>query len=301
MKCMSLDTTGWENQRAFLAVLREGSLSAAARALGVAQPTVRRRLDALERSVGVALFTRSPGGLSPTDAAHELAAHAETMAAAADAFSRAASGGADTMSGVVRISASVVIGALVLPQMLAGLRDAHPGVVFELSLTDKTEDLLRHEADIAIRMVQPTQAAIVATRVGRVELGMFATAEFLERHGTPQCLQDLSRFAMIGPDRNTNDLRALRGSGIDWRRGMSVCRTDNHLAQLGAIHAGLGIGICQKALAARNPALRQVLPGALAAGFDTWVTMHEDLRRVRRIRATFAHLVEQLTQYCALA
>jgi DNA-binding transcriptional LysR family regulator len=298
---MNLDTPGWENQRAFLAVLREGSLSAAARALGVAQPTVRRRLEALERSVGVALFTRSPSGLSPSEAARELATHAETMAAAADAFSRAASGGSDASTGVVRISASHVVGALVLPQMLAGLREAHPGLVFELSLSDKTEDLLRHEADIAIRMVQPTQAAIVATRVGRIALGLFATADYLARHGTPKSVDEIGRFTLIGPDRDGYDLRLMRQSGLDWRRGMIGCRSDSHLAQLGAIHAGLGIGICQKALAARNPSLVPVLPDHFDLGLDTWVTMHEDLRRVQRIRIVFTHLVEQLSQYCALA
>jgi len=289
----------WESQRAFLAVLREGSLSAAARALGVAQPTVRRRLDALERSIGVALFTRSPSGLSPTDAARELGAHAETMAAAADAFARAASADTDAASGTVRISASDVVGAEVLPVLLAGLRESQPGLVFELSLTNRVEDLLRHEADIAIRMVKPTQAAIVATRAGRVALGLFAKDTYLEKHGMPKGLDELPRFALIGPDRDSTDLRALRAAGLDLKRSMFGCRTDSHLAQLGAIRAGLGIGICQKGIARRDARLMPVLADVFSAGLETWVTMHEDLRRVKRVRSTFSYLVSALSAYCA--
>lgn len=298
MKCMSLNPLDWENQRAFLAVLREGSLSAAARALGVAQPTVRRRLEALERSIGVALFTRSPSGLSPTDAARELGGHAEAMAAAADAFARAASADTDAASGTVRITASDVVGAEVLPGLLAGLRDAQPGLVFELSLTNRNEDLLRHEADIAVRMVRPTQAAMVATRVGSVELGLFARADYLAKSGLPASLDELDRFALIGPDRETADLRALNALGLRLTRSKFSCRTDSQLAQLGAIRAGLGIGICQKAIARRDPSLVAVLPEAFSHGLETWVTMHEDLRRVRRVRATFAHLVSTFTAYC---
>ena len=292
---MSIDALDWENQRAFLAVLREGSLSAAARALGVAQPTVRRRLDALERSIGVALFVRSPGGLAPTDATRELGAHVETMAAAAEAFVRAASADTDAVSGTVRITASDVMGAEVLPAMLASLQRVQPGLVFELSLTNRIEDLLRHEADIAVRMVRPTQAAVVATRVGTVEIGMFARDDYVERHGLPDSLEDLGRFALIGPDRDTADLRAL---GIDRRRLKFGLRTDSHLAQLGAIRAGLGIGLCQKGIARSDPRLRAVLPHAFSHGFETWVTMHEDLRRVKRVRATFAHLAKALSAYC---
>src|SRR6187551_3318316 len=147
---MSID---WERQRAFLAVLSEGSLSAAARTLCVAQPTVRRRIEELEGALGVPLFTRSSGGLQPTEAALGLRDHAEAMALAADAFVRAGSAGAKEIAGSVRISASEVIAVEVLPPMLATLRTAHPRLVFELSPSNRNEDLLRREADIAIRMV----------------------------------------------------------------------------------------------------------------------------------------------------
>lgn len=296
---MNLDLTDWESQRAFLAVLRQGSLSGAARALNVAQPTVRRRLEALERSVGAALFTRSPTGLMPTEAARALGHYAEAMATAADAFTRAASADAGAASGTVRITASDVIGAEVLPAMLVDLRRAHPGLVLELQLSNRAEDLLSQEADIAVRMVRPAQAAIVAKRVGTVKLGLFAERAYLDEHGTPRAIDDLPRFALIGPDRETGELRALRAGGLDFRREMFAVRTDSHLAQLGAIRAGLGIGICQVALARREAGLVPVLPEAFAYGFETWIAMHEDLRQVERVRVTFDHLVRALSGYVA--
>jgi DNA-binding transcriptional LysR family regulator len=183
--------------------------------------------------------------------------------------------------------------------VLASLQQEQPGLVFELSLTNRNEDLLRQEADIAVRMVRPTQAAMVATRVGTAELGLFATRAYLARHGTPQSLDELGRFALVGSDRETADLRALRTLGLDLKRSMFSCRSDNQLAQLGAIRAGLGIGICQKGIARREPALVPVLAERFCWPLETWVAMHEDLRRVRRVRATFAHLVRGLSDYCA--
>src|SRR5579863_6623222 len=145
----------WTHYRAFLAVLREGSLSGAARALGLAQPTLGRQIADLERALGTALFIRSSRGLLPTDAASDIAPHAEAMAAAAGAMKRAASGGANDATGVVRITASEIVGAEVLPPLLAEFRRAHPGVTVELALSNRVEDLLRGEADIAVRMVRP--------------------------------------------------------------------------------------------------------------------------------------------------
>ena len=296
---MNPDLPDWESQRAFLAVLREGSLSGAARALGVAQPTVRRRLEALEQSVGTTLFTRSPTGLTPTEAARALGQYADAMATAAAAFTRAASADAGAAGGTVRITASDVIGAEVLPAILADLRRAHPGLVLELHLSNRNEDLLSQEADIAVRMVRPAQGAIVAKRAGIVKLGLFAQRASLDQHGTPRTIEDLRRFALIGPDRETGDLRALRAAGLNVQREMLAVRTDSHLAQLGAIRAGLGIGVCQAALARRGNSLAPVLPDAFATGLETWVAMHEDLRRVERVRVTFDHLVRSLSGYVA--
>jgi DNA-binding transcriptional LysR family regulator len=156
----------WDELRTFFEVLRDGSLSGAARRLGLTQPTVGRHVDALEEALGVTLFTRSPRGLAPTPAAIALAPHGEAMAAAAAALSRSASSEAALDKGVVRVTASEIVGCEVLPSILAAFHARHPGVAIELAVTNRNEDLARGDADIAVRMVRPTQSGLVARRIG---------------------------------------------------------------------------------------------------------------------------------------
>ena len=294
---MNAESMDWDNQRVFLAILREGSLSAAARALGIAQPTVRRRLEALEAGVGFALFTRSPAGLMPTEAAWRLGAHAEAMAAAAAAFERASSGDLDAVAGTVRITTSDVVGTEVLPAMLTELREHHPALVVEVHLSNRNEDLLRQDADLAVRMVRPAQVALVTRRAGAIPLGFFAAPSYVQRHGVPRAAAELRQFALIGPDRDTRDLEGLRPFGLDVGPKEFAVRMDNQVAQLAAIRAGLGIGMCQTPLARRAPALVPVLPELRLPALEAWIVMHEDLRRVHRVRATFDHLAAAFARY----
>ena len=292
--------TDWERQRAFLAVIDTGSLSAAARQLGAAQPTVRRRIEDLEAQLGVALFTRSPTGLTPTALARDLAQHARAMALAAASLARAASAEAGAASGVVRITASEVVGMEVLPAILARLRADHPGLIFELALTNRSEDLLRREADIAVRMVRPTQEALVAKRVGAIVLGMHAHKRVLDAWGRPQSLDEARRLPLIGYETETVGVRAVKAMGLDLRFEEFSFRTDNDVAQLQAIRAGLGLGICQVGLAARDPMLERVLPETFHYDLETFVVTHEDLKDVRRVRLVFDALVSGLTEYARI-
>ena len=292
---------GWELYRSFLAVLREGSLSAAARSLGLTQPTIGRHIGALERALNTALFTRSPHGLATTAAAVALEPHAAAMAGAAAALLRAASGRTDQAQGVVRIAASEIIGAEVLPPILADLRRAHPAIVIELSLSDRLEDLLRRDADIAVRMARPTQGALVARQIGRVPLGLFAHRRYVEMRGRPADIGALAQHTVIGFDRETASLRALRRLGLQLRREDFAFRADSHLAQLAAIRAGLGIGVCQIALARRDPELIHLLPDGFAMSLEMWLAMHQDLRASRPMRTTFDHLVQALAAYAGAA
>lgn len=294
---MNGQTLDWDGQRAFLAVLREGSLSGAARVLGVAQPTVRRRLEALEEAMGAALFTRSPLGLTPTEVGRTLGPHAEAMASAAEAFARASSARSRTLSGTVRITASEVMGTEVLPGLLSGLRRAHPELRFELALTNKNEDLLRQEADLAIRMTRPQQDALLARRAGSVKLGFFASQSYVDRHGKPRTVDELDRFSLIGPDKQVADLRFMRDAGID-PKSLGV-RLDSHVAQLRCIREGLGIGLCQVPLARRGEPLVAVLADRLVTKLDMWVVMHEDQRKVPHLKATFDHLLVELERYAS--
>jgi len=287
----------WERQRAFLAVIREGSLSAAARTLNIAQPTVRRRIEDLERDHGVVLFTRSSAGLIPTGIAMELATHVETMSRAAQSFTRAASAEADSAAGTVRITASEVVAVEVLPPILADLRNRYPGLVLELGLNNRSENLLEREADIAVRMVRPVQDALVAKRIGDIRVGLHAHRKYLDSHGWPESLEAVKSLGLIGFETETAGIRTLRTSGLSFEPEDFIFRTDSDLGQLAAIRAGIGIGVCHLALGKRHPELVHILGHAFAMEFETWVVVHEDLQHVRRVRLVYDALVEGLTDY----
>jgi DNA-binding transcriptional LysR family regulator len=287
----------WDLYRSFLAVLRLGSLSAAARELELTQPTLGRHIQELEASLGLALFVRSQTGLAPTDSARQLKPHAEAMAAAAGAFARAATGAADESKGSVRLTASEFVGVEILPPLLARFRQSHPRIAIELSLSNLNQDLSRRDADIAIRMTRPTQAALVARKLGLVRIALYAHRVYLARHGMPKSLGDLAHHSVIGFDADTTALRAYRQTGLAVTREMFALRTDSEHAQLAALRAGFGIGGCQTGIAARNPDLVAVLPKAFGVPLEMWLVMHEDLRGSRRVRLLYDHLAESLTAY----
>ena len=286
----------WELYRSFLSVLTEGSLSGAARALGVAQPTVGRHIEALEQALGLVLFTRSQSGLLPTEAALALKPHAEAMESTAAALERAAASQGEGVRGVVRITASEVVGIEVLPPVIAALRTAHPDLKVELVLSNRVQDLLNREADIAVRMAKPTQKQLVARHVGRIELGLFASRAYVERCGKPDSVEALARHSLIGFDRPEAFVRAAVKNlqGLD--RDMFAVRTDSDLAQLALIRAGGGIGMCQAAIGKRDGLVR-LLPKQFQLGLDTWITMHEDQRHSPRCRAAFDALVAGLQRH----
>lgn len=288
---------GWELYRSYLSVLKEGSLSGAARAMGIAQPTVGRHIAALEKSLGVALFTRSQLGLLPTEAARALEPFAQTMSSSAAALKRAAEGQGAGIQGTVRVTASEVIGVEVLPPILTELQAIYPDLKIELVLSNRVQDLLKREADIAIRMTQPKQEQLIARRIGTVRLGLHAHKKYLRKRGTPQSLADLAQHALIGFDEETPFVRAARKDFPLWNRSAFAIRTDSDVAQLAMIRAGSGIGICQLALAARDPQLVHLLPEVLPITLETWLTMHEDLRNNPRCKVTFDALQRGLQAY----
>ena len=288
----------WDHCRSFLGVWRTGSLSAAARAGGLTQPTVARHITQLEDALGGgALFIRSPHGLSPTDLAGALVPHALAMEASAAAMLRAASGADGEIAGAVRLTASEVISVEVLPPLLAEIGAAHPQIDFELVATNRTADLLRRDADIAVRMVRPSQGALIAQKAGDIQLAMYAHRDYLARRGRPDTLDALQHHALIGFDRETVSVQSLQGLGLALRREIFALRTDNDLAQLSALRAGFGIGICQTNLARCCPELVRLFPEEMSFHLEAWITMHEDLRGNRRMRLVFDHLAAAFTAY----
>ncbi|WP_199100334.1 LysR substrate-binding domain-containing protein, partial [Dyella sp. ASV21] len=219
------------------------------------------------------------------------------MASASAALQRAASAGRDAIEGTVRLSASEVIGVEVLPPLLAEFRREHPGIAIELVVSNQTADLLRQDADLAIRMVQPSQDALVARHVGQIPLGLFAHRRYLDQHGAPGSLTELGAHSLIGFDTEPVYVRRMRPSGFPYTRDQFALRTDSDLAALAALRAGFGIGFAQVPLAQREPALVRVLAEAMTLPMDTWVVMHEDLRQSLRVRRLFDHLVGALAAY----
>jgi len=295
-KCMNAQPD-WDLYRSFLAVMTQGSLSAAARALNSTQPTIGRHIEALEQALGEPLFTRSASGLRPTETALALQPHAESMAAAAEALIRTASGEAGQVKGVIRLTASDIMAAEVLPPMLTRFHEVWPDVVIELLASNKVEDLLRRDADIAVRMARPTQEALLARRIGEVQIGLFAHRTYLEKHGAPEMLADAGQIA-IGFDREDQTMRTLNRSNLPIGREFFAFRSDSDLVQLGAMRAGFGIGGAQFGIARRDPDLVQVLPG-VSFDMEIWVVMHEDLKASRRMKLMFDHLVVELGAYAA--
>lgn len=282
----------WELYRTFLAVLTEGSLSGAARALGITQPTAGRHISALEAFFGQPLFTRSQTGFLATEAALALRGHAEALHSTAAALERMATSRGQEIAGTVRVSASEVIAVEVLPPMLVRLRQSHPRLAIELVATNRVQDLLRREADIAVRMTPPQQDQLIARHVGEVELGLYASENYLQRQGTPVAAADLVRHALVGFDEETPFLRGAKKLLPLWSRDAFVLRTDSDLGQLALIRAGCGIGFYQSTLARRDSRLVRVLPDVLSFKLDSWVTMHEDLRGSPRCKAVFDALVQ---------
>ena len=284
-----LDWTFW---RSFAAVLRDGSLSRAARRLGLTQPTVGRHIDLLEQGLGAVLFIRSNDGLSPTALALSLRAQAEAMGAAAAHLSRIASGEAEAAAGQVRLTASEFVGREVLPAMLATFLEDHPAIDVELVLSDQNLDLLRGDADLAIRNAAPTQTQLVARRLGAAPVRFYAHRRYAERHGLPDSFDALERHRLIGWPPYAARVPALAERSLRYAFSSS-----NDAALLAALRAGIGIGPCQARVAAADPDLVPVLPGVTLVEIPIWLAMHEEQRALRRVRLIFDHLAEGLGRY----
>ncbi|MFK7926994.1 MAG: LysR family transcriptional regulator [Myxococcota bacterium] len=285
----------WELYRTFLHVIREGSLSAASRSLRVAQPTVRRRISSLEAALGGPLFSRSPNGLVPTDAALRILPLAHTMEATARSLVRVASAEADAVRGVVRIAASELVGVELLPTVLRDLHRQHPELTVELVLSNQIADIPRRDADIALRMAPPSGESLVARRLGTLTLGFFASETYLSGRQNPEVLADLLDHDLVGYDNNPQLIEGLTALGLPVSPRDFRVRTDHDLAYLSAVRSGLGIGVTYVTLA-HTPPLVRLLPD-LTMPVDLWLVAHQDLRQIRRIRVVLDHLAAALQRH----
>jgi DNA-binding transcriptional LysR family regulator len=280
----------WRLIRSFLAALEHGSLLGAARALGASQPTLGRHIAELENQLGVVLFERTGRGLLPTPGALRLADSARAMEAAANQMARRVSGAEAGVSGTVRITASQPVACFVLPEVLAQMRLALPEVQVELVASNEVANLLRREADIALRMVEPKQASLVAKRIGKVTLGAYAHSDYLRRRGTPREPQDLLAHDLVGGDRDEAMLRGFAKFGMPVGREAFALRTDDLVAYWAAVRAGVGVGFLADYLARTDNRLVALLPMIRIPPLPIWLTVHREIRTSRRIRAVYDFL-----------
>jgi DNA-binding transcriptional LysR family regulator len=280
----------WALVPSFLAALDHGSLLGAARALGSTQPTLGRHIAELESQLGVVLFERTGRGLLPTDMALRLADAARAMEGSAHQLVRSVSGAQAGVSGTVRITASQPVACFVLPPVLAQMRLALPDVQVELVSSNEVSNLLRREADIALRMVQPAQASLVVKRIGKVTLGAYAQRDYLRRRGTPRQLQDLLAHDLVGYDRDETLLRGFAAFGFPVTREAFAFRTDDLILHWEGVRAGLGVGFLADYLARTDSSVVPVLPVLKIPPLPIWLTVHREIRTSRRIRAVYDFL-----------
>lgn len=279
----------WALLRVFLAVAEAGSLSRAAAELGSSQPTLSRQMGELERQVGQALFERTRRGVTLTDAGKALRAPAQRMREHARDFSLAAAGRSTSLAGTVRITASEVVSAYLLPPVLRGLREAHPEIQIELVASNTVENLLEREADIALRMLRPTQSGLVARRLADWPLHIYAHRDYLQKHGQPSAA-NLHSHQWVGYDRSDQMIKGFRDAGFRVTREFFGFRCDNQIVAWHAVCAGLGLGLGLDCVAQHRPELRRVLPGVKVPVLPMWITAHRELRGTPRLRVVFEAL-----------
>lgn len=286
----------WNRARAFLVTAEEGSLSSAARALGLAQPTLGRQVAALEEELGVALFERSARGLALTPTGLELLDHARAMGAAAARISLAASGRSSSIEGVVAVSASEAFAAYILAPLAPRLRRAFPGLTLEIVASNSLSDLRRREADIAVRNVEPTDPTLTARKIGQADAKLYAAPSYIDAHGPFENRDALARAAFVGLSENAAFLEGLKAMGVEASEENFVAFASSHITHWELVKAGAGIGVMASRIGDAEPAVREAAPWAAPFRFPIWLVAHRELATSRRIRAVFDFLVEALRE-----
>jgi len=282
----------WSWLRDFEAVAETGSLSEAARALGVSQPTLTRRMAALEEHLGAELLRRGPRGVELTETGEAILQPVRRMREEAGRVDLVATGRDAALSGAVRVSATEGLASHWCTPVLRDFQRAHPGIRIEIDVRNRNANLSRREADVAIRLGRPRQQELVARRVGDVALGLYAASEYLELFGRPGSREALAGHACVGLDEAINDTAAGRWIEGTIGAGRVVFRATSLMTQLEAVRSGWGIGAASIFIASEVPGIERVLE-EVEHSIDVWLVTHPGLRRSARIRAVFDFLAER--------
>lgn len=285
----------WNQAKAFLATAEEGSLSAAARALGLTQPTLGRQVTALEEELGVALFERVGRSLSLTQSGIELLDHVRTMGDAAGLVSLTASGHSESIEGQVCITATDAMSSYHLPHVLEQLQEKAPEIEIEILASNTVQDLRRREADIAIRHVRPEQSDLITRLVRTTTAHFYASTAYLDRHGRPAGPRELSDAKFIGVENPDRMIAFLNAFGLTLTRSNIKLVTNSGIAAWEMVKQGLGIGVMTRDLAAITAGVEIILPDLVSIDVPIWLTTHRELHTSRRIRLVFDLLAEALS------
>ena len=291
---MDREAFDWSLLRSFLAVFDAGSVSAAARATGARQPTLSRHVAELESQLGAPLFERTGRGIMPTPLASSVADAARRMAEAADAVGHSVMRQRQTASGSVRVTTSDVAANYLLPPVLARLVEAEPGIQIDLVASNDLSNLLRREADIAVRMVRPAQGSLVAKKIADIEIVACAHRDYLARAGTPRVPQDLLAHRLIGFDRNEAIQQASARLGFVLTRESFALRTDDQLAYLRLVAAAGGVGFATRYSLRQLPGVVPLLPQMKIPPLPCWLAVHREIRSNRIVRRVYDFLTEAL-------
>jgi len=287
----------WDDLKYFLAMAEQGSLSAAARKLNVSQPTLSRRLTALEENVGAELFSRTRTGLEMTALGEEMMNHARHMQDDVHAIERLITGHDSSLQGSVVISCTEAIGSLWLVQQLLGFRKQYPGITVDVKVDNAVSDLLRREADIALRMFRPVQNDLICKRTVTMSYGYYAHKDYIAEHGTPKTFSDIKKFDFILPH---DELLSYTSS--EHRKKLAIpkgaaFRSNSLVALSTAVEAGYGIGAYSCIAANDNPNLVRLFDDYVVFSTDIWLVSHVELRRSARIRAMYDYLGDLLNDH----
>lgn len=285
----------WNRARAFLVTAEEGSLSAASRALTIAQPTLGRQIKALEEELGVVLFERSGRGLDITPSGKELLEHARNMGDAANKLSLVSSSKSESLEGNVAITATEMMAVFILPPLIQKLRKLEPGICIELISSNQASDLIRREADIAIRNFRPTQPDLIAKKVKDLNYHLYATPEYLTSIGNPKTAKALSQAEFIGFNRASHLIEILNDKGFTISdRNFSV-KSESSSSNWALVKQGLGLGGMQEDIGDADPLVERALPNFSLPQTELWLVAHRELKVNKRIRMVFDFLASELS------
>ena len=286
----------WTLTRSFLAVAEAGSLSGAARALGMTQPSLGRHIAEIEATLKVTLFWRVARGVALTEAGEALLPHARAMRDAAREFALGAAAREEGMAGAVRITASKVMSYYILPPLIADLRRAAPQIEIDLLASDETENLLFREADIALRMYRPTQLDLVAKHITDLPMALYGAPSLLKRFGLPQTIEEILQFPIVGFDKSDVMLRMMQRMGHPRQRGDFKLRCDDQLVNWRLVCAGAGIGAIHCAVGDAEPAVIPIAPFVYLPALPLWIAAPQALLAAPRMRFVFDHLAAGLAK-----